>query len=122
MAINPETLVHPLERRFDGPGQISQINDVIEFYDNAGMDYEHWSRGLNMHLGFYRWGLNPFAREVMLEQLNLEVAARLQLDAKKMAFLIDLGCGMGAIARSIAGNNPKAIIKGVTIVPSQVEI
>ena len=46
----------------------------------------------------------------------------LQLDSKVRPLLIDLGCGAGAIARSIAKNFPGAIIKGVTLSPSQVEI
>ena len=118
---NLAALVRPNERRFDNPPQMSPIERVIEFYEEAGMDYEHWSKGFNMHLGFYRRGLNPFDREKMLEQLNLEIAARLQLDAKDKAFLIDLGCGAGAIARCVAKNYPDSIIKGVTIAPSQVE-
>ena len=102
--------------------QSSSAESVIEFYEDAGMDYQHWSKGFNMHLGFYRWRLNPFDREKMLEELNLEVAERLHLDSKKPAFLIDLGCGMGAIARSVARNYSNAIIKGITITPSQVKI
>jgi MPBQ/MSBQ methyltransferase len=102
--------------------QTSSTERVIEFYEEAGMDYEHWSKGFNMHLGFYRRGINPFDREKMLEQLNLEVAGRLHLNSKKPAFLIDLGCGMGAIARSVARNYSNAIIKGITIAPSQVKI
>jgi len=100
---------------------LSSIDQVIEFYEEAGMDYEHWSKGFNMHLGFYRWGLNPFVRESLLEQLNLEIAERLRLDPKDRAFLIDLGCGSGAIARSVAGSYPNSAIKGITIVPLQVE-
>jgi len=100
---------------------MSATASVIEFYEEAGIDYEHWSKGFNMHLGFYRRGLNPFDREKMLEQMNLEIAVRLQLDSKDRAFLIDLGCGAGAIARSVAKNYPCSIIKGVTIAPSQVE-
>ena len=64
---------------------------VIEFYEEAGLDYEHWSRGLNMHLGFYRRGINPFDREAMLEQMNREVATRLGVDAGSAAVLLDLG-------------------------------
>ncbi|MGC2236127.1 MAG: methyltransferase domain-containing protein [Pyrinomonadaceae bacterium] len=106
------------ERKFECPPSIEQ---VIEFYEEAGADYLHWSKGFNMHLGFYRRGLNPFDREKMLEQMNLEIGVRLRIDSLEKAFLIDLGCGAGAIARSIAKNYPKAIIKGVTITPSQVE-
>ena len=109
------------EHDFDNLAQTSSTGRVIEFYEEAGMDYEHWSRGFNMHLGFYRRGLNPFDREKMLEQLNLEIAGRLRLDSKSRAFLVDLGCGYGAIARRIAKNYSNAIIKGVTISPSQVE-
>jgi len=101
---------------------LSSVERIVEFYEDAGADYEHWSRGLNMHLGFYRWGLNPFDREAMLEQLNLEIADRLCLRHDTEAFLIDLGCGMGAVARSIATNHPGTMIKGVTLVPSQVRI
>ncbi len=118
---NLTALARPDEQSFDNPTQMSPTERVIEFYEEAGMDYEHWSKGFNMHLGFYRRGLNPFDREKMLEQLNLEIAARLHLDSKAKAFLIDLGCGVGAIARSIAKNYSNSIIKGVTIAPSQVE-
>jgi len=97
-------------------------DQVIEFYDEAGLDYAHWSPGLNMHIGFYRWGMNPFDRERMLEQINLEVAYRLQLNPDDRAFLIDLGCGMGAVARTVAKYYENALIKGVTISPSQVRI
>ena len=114
-------LVCPLEDVLDNAGQISNTEKVIEFYEEAGIDYEHWSKGFNMHLGFYRRGLNPFEREKMLEQMNREIAARLQLDSKVRPLLIDLGCGAGAIARSIAKNFSGSIIKGVTLSPSQVE-
>ncbi|MET0753995.1 MAG: methyltransferase domain-containing protein, partial [Pyrinomonadaceae bacterium] len=106
------------EQEFESSPSIEQ---VIEFYEEAGADYLHWSKGFNMHMGFYRRGLNPFDREKMLEQMNLEIGARLRIDSVDKAFLIDLGCGAGAIARSVAENYPKAIIKGVTIAPSQVE-
>ncbi len=121
MNSNLTALARPDEQSFDNPAQMSPTERVIEFYEEAGMDYEHWSKGFNMHMGFYRRGLNPFDREKMLEQFNLEIAARLQLDSKDKAFLIDLGCGVGAIARCVAKNYSNSIIKGVTIAPSQVE-
>ena len=95
---------------------------IIEFYEDAGLDYNHWSRGMNMHLGFYRRGMNPFRREAMLEQMNLEVAIRLGVDPGSSPVLLDLGCGMGSIARSIAVNHSNAFIKAFTLVPSHVEI
>jgi MPBQ/MSBQ methyltransferase len=95
---------------------------MIEFYEEAGLDYRHWSKGLNMHLGYYRRGTNPFNREQMFEQLNLEIGGRLRLNFGDSALLVDLGCGMGAVARTIARRYPAIIIKGVTLAPSQVKI
>jgi ubiquinone/menaquinone biosynthesis C-methylase UbiE len=118
MDTNPNIFVSRIERAFADP----QSLPVIEFYEEAGMDYAHWSKDLNMHLGFFRRGLNPFDRGKMLVQMNLEIAGRLQLKSNNDAFLIDLGCGFGAIARTIAKHYSKAVIKGVTIVPSHVEI
>ncbi len=117
-----KALLRPYEQDFDVAPQLSPSDKVIEFYEKAGIDYKHWSKGFNMHLGFYRWGLNPFDREKMLEQLNLEIGERLQIDSKIRSFLIDLGCGAGAIGRSIGKNNADSMIKGVTISPSQVQI
>lgn len=119
MNTNLIALARPDEQTFEHPSQMSPTARVIEFYEEAGADYLYWSKGFNMHLGFYRRGSNPFDREKMLEQMNLEIGARLQIDSIGKAFLVDLGCGAGAIARSIAKNYPKAIIKGVTIAPSQ---
>ncbi len=93
---------------------------IVEFYEQAGPDYEHWSRGFNMHLGFYRWGMDPLDREAMLEQMNVEVAMRLDLEPNSASTFIDLGCGMGSIARSVARYYPRSLIKGFTLAPSQV--
>ena len=105
-----------------GTPALSLTERIIEFYEEAGVDYAHWSRGLNMHLGFYRLGMNPFNREAMLEQLNIEIAKRLELDLDNHSFLVDLGCGMGGVARSIARKYPSVTIKEVTLAPSQVRI
>lgn len=93
---------------------------IIEFYEEAGIDYEHWSKNFNMHFGCFRWGMNPFRRELMLEQMNAEVCKNLKLN-DDAAFLIDLGCGFGATARHIARKHRNATVKGVTLVPWQVE-
>jgi ubiquinone/menaquinone biosynthesis C-methylase UbiE len=122
MNSNPVALLCHGDHDLGDLPKMSRTEQIIEFYDEAGMDYEHWSRGFNMHLGFYRLGLNPFDREKMLERLNLEVARRLKLDSTDNAFLIDLGCGAGAIARSVAKNYPNSTIKGVTIAPLQVKL
>jgi len=99
---------------------LSPVERAVEFYEEASADYEHWSRNFNMHLGFYRRGTGMLNREKMLEQMNLEVASRFGLDPEKTATLIDLGCGLGAISRTIARNYPNWLIKGVTVSPTQV--
>jgi MPBQ/MSBQ methyltransferase len=122
MNSNLNALSGTVKGEFGTPVKSSSIGQIIEFYEEAGKDYEHWSTGFNMHLGFYRRGLNPFDREKMIEQSNLEIAKRLQISLDKKTFLIDLGCGTGAIARTIAEKYPGAAIKGVTLVPAQVEL
>lgn len=101
--------------------QPSPTERIIEFYEETSEDYGHWSKDLNMHIGFCRRALDIFDREKMIQQLNLEIAARLNLGSKDKAFLIDLGCGFGAISRTIAKNYSGVMIKGVTLSPSQVE-
>src|SRR5688500_18324513 len=85
-----------------GGRSATSVASMVELYEEAGLDYAHWSKGLNMHLGFYRRGMNPFDREAMLEQMNLEVADRLRIDPGSAVVLLDLGCGVGSIARSVA--------------------
>ncbi len=65
-----------------------------EYYSEAGPDYAAWSREFNMHFGYYRAGSNPLHREAMLEQMNAEVLARLQLGTNTKPRLLDLGCGL----------------------------
>jgi cyclopropane fatty-acyl-phospholipid synthase-like methyltransferase len=74
-----------------------------------------------MHFGYYRPGLNPLRREAMLEQMNAEVLARLQLGDTSKPRLLDLGCGLGATLRSIARRLPQVQLLGLTRVPWQVE-
>jgi MPBQ/MSBQ methyltransferase len=99
------------------------------YYEEAGPDYAAWSAHFNMHFGFYRWGMNPFKREAMLEQMNLEILHRLRLDSPSStpvpanipARLLDMGCGLGATLRSFARRLPSAELYGITLVPWQVE-
>ena len=92
-----------------------------QYYSEAGPDYAAWSREFNMHVGYYRAGANPLRRESMLEQMNVEVLARLHLDGIPEPSLLDLGCGLGATLRSIARRLPHARLLGLTPVPWQVE-
>jgi SAM-dependent methyltransferase len=91
-----------------------------EYYSEAGPDYAAWSREFNMHFGYYRWGMNPFDREPMLEQMNVEVLERLRIDSSATSRILDLGCGLGATLRSMARHLPLASLTGVTRVPWQV--
>lgn len=91
------------------------------YYEEAGPDYAAWSRNFNMHFGFFRWGMNPFDREAMLEQMNREVFDRLHLNPHSQARVLDMGCGLSATLRSFARRLPSAELKGITLVPWQLE-
>jgi cyclopropane fatty-acyl-phospholipid synthase-like methyltransferase len=95
--------------------------DLEQYYTEAGPDYAAWSREFNMHFGYYRAGANPLNREAMLEQMNAEMLARLQLDGIPEPHLLDLGCGLGATLRSLSRRLPSARLAGVTRVPWQVQ-
>jgi MPBQ/MSBQ methyltransferase len=92
-----------------------------EYYTEAGADYAAWSPEFNMHFGYFRWGMNPFNRERMLEQMNAEVLRRLRLDEEASTRVLDMGCGLGATLRSIERRLPRAELTGITRVPWQVE-
>lgn len=93
--------------------------DVLEFYNATDADYGEWSADFNMHFGYWTRGMNPLAREPMLERMNREVVERLRLHDK--ALVVDLGCGTGATARSLVRRYPRARVCAVTIVPAQIE-
>jgi MPBQ/MSBQ methyltransferase len=91
------------------------------YYEEAGPDYAAWSPHFNMHFGFFRWGMSPFRREPMLEQMNREIQHRLHLDNDRPARVLDMGCGLGATLRSFARRIPKSDLNGITLVPWQLE-
>ena len=92
--------------------------DLETYYTEAGMDYRAWSRGFNMHFGYWRRWLNPLARERMLEEMSRQVFRRLRL-VPGMAVL-DLGCGLGAPARTLIAEHEVALT-AVTLVPWQID-
>ncbi|MGA8741784.1 MAG: class I SAM-dependent methyltransferase [Terracidiphilus sp.] len=100
--------------------QAIPANSFQRYYEEAGPDYAAWSPHFNMHFGFFRWRMNPFNREPMLEQMNLEVLRRLQL-ADNQPRVLDMGCGLGATLRSFARRLPSADLRGITLVPWQLE-
>ncbi|MFC5860765.1 class I SAM-dependent methyltransferase [Acidicapsa dinghuensis] len=107
-------------RAVELPAPVKPEIGLEEYYSEAGPDYAAWSNEFNMHFGFYRVGMNPFAREAMLEQMNVEVLARLDVDANSTPEILDLGCGLGATLRSFSRRLPQAVLHGLTRVPWQV--
>ena len=91
--------------------------DVETYYTEAGMDYRAWSRGFNMHFGYFSWPANPFALESMLEEMSRQVFRRLEI-ADGMGVL-DLGCGLGAPARTLIADHAVRLT-AVTIVEWQI--
>jgi SAM-dependent methyltransferase len=77
------------------------------YYEEAGPDYATWSPHFNMHFGFFRWGMNPFQREAMLEQMNQEILHRLDLERESS----------GRVPAGIPG----ADLRGIALVPWQLE-
>lgn len=93
---------------------------IVTYYSEAGMDYETWSPGFNMHFGYFRWGINPFRREAQLEEMNRQVLKRLDLNDRE-AVAADPGCGTGATARHGVQHFPQLNIEALTIVPWQIK-
>lgn len=100
---------------------LSKKNQVISYYENAGPDYFTWSKKYNMHFGFYQKGMNPFNRESMLDMLSQQVLKKLRIDDYRSGTVVDLGCGLGASLRYCHSLYPDLQLKGVTLVPWQVE-
>jgi cyclopropane fatty-acyl-phospholipid synthase-like methyltransferase len=71
-----------------------------------------------MHFGYWRRWLNPLARERMLEEMSRQVFRRLRLLPGMR--VLDLGCGLGAPARTLIAAHEVALT-AVTLVPWQIE-
>lgn len=93
------------------------VEAMVRYYQEAGPDYRAWSPAFNMHFGYWETGMNPLRREAMLERMNQIVTAPM-LGRRRV---LDMGCGVGASARSLAKRSTWTKVAGVTIVPWQVE-
>lgn len=98
----------------------SKSLDVVRYYTEAGQDYRAWSRDFNMHFGYFRSGLNPFALERMLEEMSHQVLQRLRLAPGSDGRILDMGCGLGATIRLAGREFEKLRIDGITLVPWQI--
>ena len=95
---------------------------VVNYYRETTADYRAWSRNLNMHFGYWRLGLSPFDRERMIDEMTLQVLARLERGGHRVSRLADLGCGAGAPAAFLLRARPALRLDGVTLLAEQAEI
>lgn len=97
--------------------------DTQTYFTEVAVDYSAWSPSYNMHFGFWRAGLNPLRREGMLVEMNRTVGRALRLDASanpsQRRCVLDLGCGAGATARTLVGDDASLYAVTVTNVPVQ---
>ena len=91
------------------------------YYEEAGPDYAAWSPNFNMHFGFFRLGMDPLAREPMLEEMNRQIFGRLRIRDEFSPRILDMGCGLGATLRSFARRLRSTDLVGITLVPWQLE-
>jgi len=100
----------------------SRLNDKVQaYYDIASPDYETWSPGFNMHFGYCKHFSDIFHLERMLYRMNDEVLNRLQLPTVKTLQVVDLGCGVGTVARYAVKKYNNLHITGTTISDYQLE-
>jgi ubiquinone/menaquinone biosynthesis C-methylase UbiE len=119
--------MNTLARTFVGtgppaPSRAPDHDAIRSLFVEAQQDFGRWSPGWNMHFGYWARGIDPLDREAMLERLNVEVASHLCLPPAAPVKVIDLGCGAGATARTLARLFPRAEITGVTLVHEQIEL
>jgi cyclopropane fatty-acyl-phospholipid synthase-like methyltransferase len=104
------------------PNRAPDQDAIRAYFSQTQDDYRRWSNNWNMHFGYWARGMNPFDREAMVERMNVEASDALALDPAAPAKIVDLGCGTGATARSIARRYKRVEITGVTIVHEQIQL
>jgi MPBQ/MSBQ methyltransferase len=93
---------------------------IKDYYNIAGPDYEAWSKDFNMHFGYCKKATDIFFLEKMLYRMNDEVLNKLKIPAKDPVSIVDLGCGVGTVARYTAKQYPNTKLTGVTIADFQI--
>jgi cyclopropane fatty-acyl-phospholipid synthase-like methyltransferase len=104
------------------PRTVAAAPDVALYYREATQDYRAWSRKLNMHFGYWRPGLSPFDSERMLDEMTLQVLARLERGGHRLRRVVDLGCGAGAPATVALRARPALRLDGVTLLEEQARL
>ena len=59
--------------------QAESGNSIIDYYTEAGPDYEYWSKNFNMHFGYAAKKWDCLRRETMLQRMNQVVLESLEL-------------------------------------------
>lgn len=95
--------------------------NIRDYYNIAGPDYEAWSKDFNMHFGYCKAFGDIFSLEKMLVRMNDEVLKELSIPHGGLHHVADLGCGVGTVARHIAKKIPGTIITGVTVSDFQIK-
>ncbi|MBC8111641.1 MAG: methyltransferase domain-containing protein [Verrucomicrobia bacterium] len=108
--LSTEPVSHPINQQL-----------IKSYYEIAGMDYSAWSKNFNMHFGYCKHWTDAFNLEKMLNRMNEVALEKLQVPENQAVKMLDMGCGMGTVARFIAHRVPLAHITGITIVPLQIE-
>jgi MPBQ/MSBQ methyltransferase len=94
---------------------------IKQFYERATDDYQHWSKGFNMHFGYWSKGTNPLDREKMLNAMN-DLIIEKTGDGIRAGNFLDLGCGVGATVNYANSHFPQHKFQGVTLSPYQVQL
>ncbi|MFS2055606.1 SAM-dependent methyltransferase, partial [Variovorax sp. CT11-76] len=106
----------------EAPAPVSRA-DTQDYFTEVATDYGAWSPSYNMHFGYWRAGLNPLRREGMLVEMNREVGRALRLGERPTDdgrhCVLDLGCGAGATARTLVGDDRRLYAVTVTNVAVQ---
>lgn len=83
----------------DATSPTCTANSVANYYNDTILDYGVWCKEGNLHFGYWRPWLNPFARKPMLEEMNRVIFRHLRLEHLSSGAVADLGCGLGAVSR-----------------------
>jgi MPBQ/MSBQ methyltransferase len=95
--------------------------DIPDYYNETVADYDAWSPQGYLHFGYWRPWMNPFRRQPMLEEMNRLVFSKLGLAELDKGQVLDLGCGVGAVARHGSRLYPNLDFHAMTLSKEQVE-